>query len=145
MRRPDSNPLDAIPEEILVQGASEFGEVLGPIAANDLKRLEAIREAGRFSLLQRDPDAKTLSIHRLLQEVLQWPLCARLLPHALICAALMERRDMVFTEAGHLLNQTGHYLYERAQYAEAEPPCQRALAIREQALGANHPSVATVL
>src|SRR5437660_1402939 len=82
MRRPDSNPLDAIPEEILVQGASEFGEVLGPIAANDLKRLEAIREAGLFSLLQRDPDAKTLSIHRLLQEVLQWPLCARLLPHA---------------------------------------------------------------
>jgi tetratricopeptide (TPR) repeat protein len=44
-----------------------------------------------------------------------------------------------------LLNQAGYYLDDRGQYEEAEPLYARALAIYEKALGAEHPSVATVL
>ena len=36
-------------------------------------------------------------------------------------------------------------LYELGQYAEAEPLLQRALQIREKALGPEHPDVATSL
>ncbi len=35
--------------------------------------------------------------------------------------------------------------HTQGQYATAEPLYQRALAIREQALGPNHPAVATIL
>src|SRR5262249_18473979 len=37
------------------------------------------------------------------------------------------------------------YLDERAQYAEAEPLCKRALDIREKALGPEHPDTANSL
>ncbi|MEN9244706.1 MAG: tetratricopeptide repeat protein, partial [Gloeomargarita sp. DG02_5_bins_242] len=43
------------------------------------------------------------------------------------------------------LNQQVIELYERGRYAEALPLAQRSLAIREQALGKDHPSVATSL
>ena len=43
------------------------------------------------------------------------------------------------------LNAAGYEAYEQARYAEAEPLYQRALAIREKALGPEHPSTATVL
>ena len=59
-----------------------------------------------------------------------WPLCGRLLPHALAVASWIERDRMEFAEAGRLLNQTAFYLYERGQYAEAEPLYQQAMEIR---------------
>ena len=117
-----------------------------PLLVNDL-----LRPPGRFSLIRIDGDAETYSIHRMVQEVLKaamdddtrrlwaeravravnrafpdveydnWPLCGRLLPHALAVASWIERDRMEFTEAGRLLNQTAFYLHERGQYAEAEP------------------------
>jgi tetratricopeptide (TPR) repeat protein len=52
---------------------------------------------------------------------------------------------MDFAEAGGLLHQTASYLYERGQYAEAEPLYQRAMEIRRTALGETHPDYATSL
>ena len=52
---------------------------------------------------------------------------------------------MEFAEAGRLLNQTAHYLYERGQYAEAEPLYLQAMEIRRTALGERHPDYATSL
>src|SRR5205823_5787390 len=74
-----------------------------------------------------------------------WPLCERLLPHALAAAAWMEAEGLAFAEAGRLLSQAGYYLQERGQYAAAEPLSEQALAISELALGPTHPDVATSL
>jgi tetratricopeptide (TPR) repeat protein len=47
-------------------------------------------------------------------------------------------------EALALTKQAGP-LYQQGRYAEAEPLLKRALAIREKALGPEHPEVAAVL
>src|SRR5260370_773531 len=46
---------------------------------------------------------------------------------------------------GRQLNQRALALYQQDRYADAEPLFKRALAIREKALGTNHPLVATSL
>jgi tetratricopeptide (TPR) repeat protein len=71
--------------------------------------------------------------------------CERYLPHALVCATLIEAYSFEFAEASRLLNQTAYYLDRRAQYAQAEPLYQRALAINEQQLGPEHPDTARSL
>jgi len=52
---------------------------------------------------------------------------------------------MMFPETGALLNGVGYYLDMRAQYAEAEPLFQRAIAIDEKMLGPEHPNLAMLL
>src|SRR5439155_15272680 len=129
----------------------------------------------RFSLLHREPDIHTLTIHRLVQAVLKdrmdkntqqqwaertvravneafpgiefasWPRCQRCILHAQTCAMLIEQWGMQFPEATRLLNQTGYYLEERAQYSAAEQMCLHALAIRERTLEPDHPDLAKVL
>jgi hypothetical protein len=74
-----------------------------------------------------------------------WPLCGRLLPHALAIASRIERDRMEFAEAGRLLNQVAYYLFDRGQYAEAESLCKQALEIRRAALGERHPGYAASL
>jgi tetratricopeptide (TPR) repeat protein len=78
-------------------------------------------------------------------DVTQWPACEHWLPHALLCATWIEQEQISSPEAALLLNQAGYYLKERGRYREAEPLYQRALAIREQQLGAQHPDTATSL
>jgi tetratricopeptide (TPR) repeat protein len=166
---------DAIPEEIFSKGAAELGPNLSAIAADPLKLDAAFAEILKYSLLRRDADAKTLGIHRLVQAVIQdaltnnekrqwaeravralngafpspkfanWAQCERLVPQALACASLIEARGLEFKEAARLLNAVGYYLDDRARFSEAEPLHQRALAIRENALGPDHPDVATSL
>lgn len=153
---------DSIPEEILAP-------------ADQLSFARTIGEASRFSLLDRDAANKTLSIHRLVQivikggmaeadrrtwaeravratekafpdpEYVNWPLCQKLIAHAQTCAALISEWDLGFVEAANLLNNAARYLVDRALFAEAEPLCQRSLAISEKVLGLDHPDVATSL
>ena len=164
-----------IPEELFTKGASELGEVLDQALTPPLGLVNTRREVCRLSLMQRDPQNKILMIHPVVQEVIKdgmntelqrqwaecavravntvfphiefsnWSLCNRLLSQALRCAALIEAWGFEFEEAGRLLNETAYYLHERARYEEAEPLFQRALAIREKALGPEHPDVATSL
>jgi tetratricopeptide (TPR) repeat protein len=166
---------DAIPEEIITEGAPDLGPVLDSFATNLIELDDAIAELHKYSLVRRNPESKTLTIHRLVQAVLRdemdeytqrqwaeravravnqafpdvefatWSQCERCLSQAQACAALIEQWRMAFPEAARLLNQTGSYLRARAQYIQAEPLFQRALAISEQALGSDHPDVATSL
>lgn len=60
---------DDIPEEIMTEGAADLGPLLQPLAANQLQLKKAIATLRKYSLVRRDPNAETLSIHRLLQVV----------------------------------------------------------------------------
>jgi tetratricopeptide (TPR) repeat protein/transcriptional regulator with XRE-family HTH domain len=62
---------DAIPEEILTEGASLLGSILGPVASDPLQLNAAIQVLRRYSLIKRNIEAKLLSVHRLVQAVLK--------------------------------------------------------------------------
>jgi tetratricopeptide (TPR) repeat protein len=141
-----------------------------PLLAHDL-----LRPLGRFSLIRIDAADETYRIHRMVQEVLRagmddatrrlwaqravlavnqsfppvvfanWPLCGRLLPHALAVASLIERHGMEFVEAAVIHNQVALYLHSRGEYAEAEPHCRRALETLRKVLGERHPGYAASL
>ncbi len=166
---------DSIPEELITEGASELGPVLGLVVGNALSFNNAIGDILKFSLIHRGMNTHTLEIHRLVQAIIleslndetrkqwierfvrtmnrvlpdvkfeTWPHYDRLLSQAQQCASLISQENLMLLEGARMLNQTAHYLYERARYADAEPLYQRALAIREQTLGPTHPEVATSL
>ncbi|HLX57650.1 MAG TPA: tetratricopeptide repeat protein [Ktedonobacteraceae bacterium] len=74
-------------------------------------------------------------------EYAAWKQCERLLPQALLCLHRVEATEESLAVAS-LAYKTAQYLRERERYAEAEPLFQRALHLREQALGLDHPDVA---
>ncbi|MBL8294401.1 MAG: ATP-binding protein [Bryobacterales bacterium] len=124
----------------------------------DEKLLEPLTH---YSLIRRNLENDSYSLHKLVQEVVatdldrnrqrqwaeravravnavfpsvefcHWPTCSRLLAHALVCADSIARWNFTSADAARLLDRTASYLMERAQYAEAEPLFERALAIRE--------------
>lgn len=166
---------DAIPEEILVQGALFLRLTLSPAGVDAFLLNQALEVLRSYSLVSRNPREKTLSIHRLVQAVLRdqmdeqsrqewaertvrtvnaafplveyqvWVSCDRILPHAMVCTDLIEAYHLISSEAVQLLNQTGFYLKERARYIEAELLLQRALSICEQHLGFQQLDTATSL
>ncbi len=164
---------EAIPECIISMAASEappLAMMRDPLVLDD-----AIGTLRAFSLVRRLPEKNSLTIHQLVQEVLQdqmdeqtrtqwvqyavkainrmypdvafehWPLCQQYLPQAQACALLIKREEMAFPEAAELLYKAGCYLRERAQYAEAEPMLRQALEIRERLYGLLHLAVAESL
>lgn len=166
---------DDIPEEIFTAGASALIPVLQPLASNPLTLDLALRELLRYSLVRRNATTNMFSVHRLVQAVLKdrldenaqrlwaecavkavnqifpevktttWSVCQRYLPQAQACTELIEQWEMRFVEAAHLLYQTGCYLRDRAQYAQAETLVKRALTLDEQRLGSEHPEIANTL
>ena len=166
---------DAIPEELITEGAPYLSPVLQLIANDPMKLDEAIGELLNYSLVRRHPETKTLSMHRLVQAVLKdemdlgtqeqwagrtvrvvnhlfpfgtadtWHLCQRYLPHAILCPNYIERWEMASPESARLLHNTASYLDDRAQYREAEPLYQRAVAIYERLLGPDHLGTAKCL
>jgi len=163
---------DAIPEEIFTQAGKEWGELIEKLVAEPLAWFEAIGEAGRFALIRRDAENKSLYLHRLVQEVVKdemsietrrawgervvgalggvfptvdfpnWSRCERLLPHAKIAALIVENFELGSTAAAYLLHQAASYLDDRAQYAEADPLYLRVLVTYEKTLGPDHPNTA---
>ncbi|MBV9689866.1 MAG: toll/interleukin-1 receptor domain-containing protein [Ktedonobacteraceae bacterium] len=166
---------DAIPEEILMEGASSLGPVLALVATDAFQRNQAIEALRAYSLIKRDPKGKTLSIHRLVQAVLQDRLseeerriwreramlavnaafprptsgnllqCERMLSQALFTGQSIEQDQFRGKEAGHLLQKTALYLTVGWRLEEAEPLYRRALLILEQQLGPEHLDVAQLL
>jgi tetratricopeptide (TPR) repeat protein len=167
---------DEIPEEIMIQGAEHLGSILESVVTDAFLFAGSIEVLRNYSLISRNPQTKTLSIHRLVQAVLrdsmpadlaqqwkqravlsvnmacpdienieQWEACERWLPHALVCAIWIEQEQMMEPDAADLLSQAGLYLDIRARYREAEPLLERALTIRERALGSEHPETAAGL
>ena len=74
-----------------------------------------------------------------------WPLCVQLTPH------LLARRDACSDEAlalaggPELLDRAGRYFHGRAAHSQAAELLRDALAIREKALGPEHPDTARSL
>jgi tetratricopeptide (TPR) repeat protein len=162
---------DTIAEEILTEGALHLGPRLAPMATDAFLLNQAIEALRAYSLVRRDPGKKTLSIHRLVQAVLQstleekeqrlwaeramlavnaafpdaeydaWSQCERLLPQALAVTQSAEHYQMISEQAGRLFYETAVYLKDRARYVEAEPLFKRALYIQELRLGPEHPVV----
>ncbi len=62
---------DAIPEELLIEGAPEWGEPLAAALADSWARVELFATLNRFSLLARALDTQTLTLHRVVQAVLR--------------------------------------------------------------------------
>jgi len=60
---------DAIPEEVVTEASVHMGTVLEPVANAPLQLNDVFKEILRFSLVYRDPDTQTLTIHRLVQAV----------------------------------------------------------------------------
>jgi hypothetical protein len=62
---------DAVPEELFTESAADLGPTLEPVVADSTMLNTAIRELLKYSLVHRDPETQTLSVHRLVQEVLK--------------------------------------------------------------------------
>ena len=71
--------------------------------------------------------------------------CAQLVPHVQVIVALSTVRPTPLIEATPLFQKTADYLSNLLEFGEAELLYHRALQIREQALGPDHPDVATTL
>ena len=166
---------DAIPEELLIKGAREFGGTLASVAESAIQLDQAFADLRAYSLITRNSQSRTLIVHRLVQAVRRdsltieiqqqwkqrvvvainsafpvseyrtWPLCERLLPHAMIATRGIELFQITSEEAGHLLHVMAGYLFDRGRYAAAEPLYLHSLRIREQFLGPEHPDVALTL
>jgi len=62
---------DKIYEDLLLAGVPALGPTFQTIASNPLELHRAIGELRKYSLVRTDPGSSTLSIHRLVQEVIQ--------------------------------------------------------------------------
>jgi tetratricopeptide (TPR) repeat protein len=166
---------DAIPEELIVEGAASLGPVLQPVATDRTRLNEVLAALLRYSLLRRDSMTQTLSIHRLVQAVIldeldektqhlwaervvqavsqvfpwdepaPWPQSQRYLAHALVCQALIQRWNLTLHAAVILLDSASLYLRNRGQYQAAEPLLQEALALGEKKDGIDHPDTSNLL
>jgi len=153
---------EAIPIDLLIEGASNLGKLLKRTATNPQRLDEVLSILYSYSLIRRDVTTKALYIHRLVQAVLKdemsartqrrwakravravnqafpeleyenWLVCQQFIPHVLACAALIERWEIALPEAAQLFNKAGDYLKVSAQYEQAEPLYQSALTINEQ-------------
>ena len=153
-----------VPQVMSQYGKNELGEALALTASDPLLLNGAIECLRAYSLVSRDAETQTLSVHQLVQAVVcdsipkerqhpwmlravnvvraahpgsdfeHWPALERWLPHALLCATWIEQAAMLPLDAVHLLNGAGNYLQDRARYVEAEPLHERALEICEQLL-----------
>jgi len=94
---------DAIPETIITGSASYLGNVLAPMVADPAQFDLLCKEILKYSLIQREPDTGTLSMHRLVQAILrdgmpvqaqeQWMQCAI---QAVALAYPDENPDLLF-------------------------------------------------
>ena len=150
---------DALPEELLLDGALSFDPASQGIAHDPYVLDTALAVLHKYSLIKRNSTTKTVSVHRLVQDVLKksmdeaqqragpklvvrtlsrkfpngepasWPDCLRYLPHARVGIRLLEAWQMRFAEAVRLLNSVGYYLYKRGAYTEAQGRYKQALEL----------------
>lgn len=162
---------EAIPEEMFAAGASFLGPVLGPVVDDPYQFDLAVAALRNASLITRHPETRTLSVHRLVQAVLQdqmepadalqwgsvvvrmvnaafpesefdtWTQCERCLAQALACIPLIKRAEARQPEAGELLYKAGSYLLERGRLGEAESLLEQAVMLEECLYGSQHPNL----
>ncbi|HEX7734534.1 MAG TPA: tetratricopeptide repeat protein [Ktedonobacteraceae bacterium] len=166
---------DEIPENLLVTCFAVLQKQTRKLAISASKREAALNTLNAYALLERDCGIQFLSMTREIQaawrallpaseekswaeqavraigsifaalDIHDWEACQRLLPHAQVCAAHIERWKLQLVEGAWLLHHMGWYLHTRGQYAEAQRYEERALAIYRTVLGNEHPSTAMIL
>jgi tetratricopeptide (TPR) repeat protein/transcriptional regulator with XRE-family HTH domain len=167
---------DAIPEEMLIEGSAELEPPLTSLFHDPLRYDAAIAILRKYSLVHRHAESHDLSIHRLVQVVLQASLdnadrhiwaervvrmvnrvfpesemlvtrsqCEPFLPHALICANLIDQWQITSDSAGRLLTKASAYLEEYGQLTQAITLLRQALNIYERRHELNHPDAAQTL
>jgi tetratricopeptide (TPR) repeat protein len=116
-----------------------------------------VQQVVRAHLTDRDRQARITTVVKLLAAAFPpaselrdpafWPGCAQLLPHVLTAAHHAQATDTAEVATASILGRAGRYLHlrRRAEYATARALLERALAIQESALGADHPEVAVTL
>lgn len=136
---------DAIPEEIITQGAAHLGEILMPVAGDPFLLNQALEIIHAYSLMRRDPQTRLLTMHRLVQTVLrediplvqaqEWMQRAilavtdvlstgkrvdyeRCLPHALCCVSWVDHKALLSLEDLPLLDLVSVYLCDWRRYAD---------------------------
>lgn len=147
----------SIPEEIFLTNTLFSESNFHSRINNDLEFDEIIGILRSFSLINRHVSSSTFSIHRLVQEVLRdlmdkemydnwqksvvtsvismfpvedvqnWDLCQRLLPHALTCLEWIKYDALDIPWLHKSLIKVGLYLHERGQYQKAEMVFQNIL------------------
>ncbi|HEY1351065.1 MAG TPA: FxSxx-COOH system tetratricopeptide repeat protein [Ktedonobacteraceae bacterium] len=155
---------DAIPEDLLIDGASALSPVLQAALSNPLEFDHILEELLAFSLIQREPSRTVLLVHRLVQvvargmlsreqqhayiaqvvgmlnavfpyaELANWARCQRYLPQARICAQHLKQLALPLPAAVPLLHRVGVYVSARGLYDEAETLLTQARAIEKDLL-----------
>jgi tetratricopeptide (TPR) repeat protein len=166
---------DAIPDEMIVQGAVALDEPLYTLVLNPLELDVTIAALVRFSLVHRRADTTTLNIHRMVQVVLRdsrsldqrkywamiairlvnavfprdgfpsWSLYQRYLAQAQYCIAYVKEFDLVELAAAQLSKRLGDYCSKRALYDEAETYLTLAVDLYERLSGPESLDVAGAL
>ena len=152
---------DALPDELLMHGASFLHGPLRIVASDSFTLDAAIATLRKFSLVRRRTDSTTLNMHHLVQIVLKndltkkqqhqlasqavrlinfifpavrfetWEGCERYLPQAVHCATLIHDYKLNLQEGGLLLERLGFYYYQRGCYIDAETYLTQALHLQE--------------
>jgi len=151
----------ALPDELIMHGASSLYRPLHTIASDSLALDAAIATLRKFSLVRQRTDSTTLNMHHLIQIVLKndltkkqqhqlasqavrlinfifpavsfetWTGCERSLPQAVHCATLIHEYKLNLKEGGLLLERLGFYYYQRGCYTDAETYLRQALHLQE--------------
>ena len=159
---------DAIAEEMLLQGAHHVSTLLQQAASKPIAWDHVIEDLGRYSLLHRQSESQSLSLHRLVQSVLSdemdvftrehwthvairvvsevfpfnevapWRQSQRYILDALTSLEHADQFQMEPLEATHLRFNVASYFHNRGQYVSAQALYEQVLRIREQQLGVEH-------
>jgi tetratricopeptide (TPR) repeat protein len=170
---------DSIPLELISAGAEHLNSaLLGDLKKEDNTPIiihSYLEPLVRYSLIRLNPDARTFSMHPLVQEVYKnqlgenvscewvyiairilnkafpevyfksWPACNRLLPHALSVLNQNEEMNLNVGEITNLVNNVGHYLLERNQLDEAEKWLRKGLEVEKEMGREKHHNCATIM
>lgn len=169
---PDAIPFELFLDGASAMGGPIAAALADP---DDMAMAEVLQPLARYSLVRSDAILRAFSVHRLVQEIVwaalaqfgrrtyveravhaidaafpaveyaAWAQCERFVPHVASIVGWVDAGSVQLEPVGRILNQTGLYLCERGRYSEAQPLHEQALAIRERALGPEHPDVATSL
>jgi tetratricopeptide (TPR) repeat protein len=164
---------EAIPPSLLAADPQALPPELAAVVGDELALDQAVAALYRFSLLGRDHDGLRLHrlVSEVVRATLDpqeqqrwagvavglvtagfppdvtdpanWPVCARLLPHALYTTEQGEQLEVAAEPTAELLNRTGRYLHRRAELAAARAIHQRGLRLAEATYGPDHLKVAT--
>jgi tetratricopeptide (TPR) repeat protein len=166
---------EALPHEMLRDGASVLSDPLHTLAVNPLAFEAALSTLLRFSLVQRRTDSTSLNMHRIIQIILRKQLtkkqqlqlakqavrlintvfpevrfatrnvCERYISQAQHCATLIHDFQLTLPEGNSLLERLGSYYSQHGCYAQAEMYLTQALHLQQQRLRSNPADTAQIL